>query len=79
MVTESERDKLHRSPVTFTWTSDFLKREAEVRKVMGDWLRDNVVSWKVRRRLLKTNADTFPCEDRLQKWGNHPDGIHGLC
>ena len=31
------------------------------------------------RRLLQTNAGIFPCESRLQKWGNHPDGICVLC
>ena len=79
MVTVSERDQTHKTPVTSTWTVDFLTREGEGHKAMGDWLRDKSVSWKARRRLLQTNADTFPCEDRLQKWGNHPDGICGLC
>ena len=46
---------------------------------MDDWLRDKTVSWKARRRLLQTNAYTFPCEGRLQQWSNHPDGICGLC
>ncbi len=47
---------------------------------MGDWLRDKTISWNsARRRLLQTNAGTFPCETRLQKWGKHPDGICGLC
>ena len=79
MVTVSERDQPHKTPVTSTWTADFLTREGEGRKAMGDWLRDKTVSWKARRRILQTNADTFPCEGRLQKWGNHPDGICGLC
>ena len=78
MVTASERDQLHKTPVTSTWTADFLTREEEGRKVMGDWLRDKSVSWKAHRRLLQTNAVTFPCEGRLQKLGNHPDGICGL-
>ncbi len=66
-------------PPRQTWTADFLTREGEVRKAMGDWLRDKTISWKARRRLLQTNAGTFPCEGRLQKWGKHPDGICGLC
>ena len=37
------------------------------------------ISWKTDRRFLQTNEDTFPYEDRLQKWGKHPDGIYGLC
>ncbi len=79
MVTMSERDQLHNTPVTSTWTDDFLTREGEGHKVMGDWLRDKTVSWKTRRRLLQTNSGTFPCEGRLQKWVKHPDGICGLC
>ena len=79
MVTGSERDQSHKTPVTSTWTPDFLTREGEDHKVMGDWLRDKTDSWKAHRRLLQTNVGTFPCEDRLQKWGKHPDGIYGLC
>ena len=45
---------------------------------MGDWLWNKTISWKTRRRLLQTNAGTFPYEGCLQKWGKHPDGICGL-
>ena len=55
-----------------------LTREGEGHKTMVDWLLDKTVSWKERRRLLQTNTGTFPCEGRLQKWVNHPDGICGL-
>jgi hypothetical protein len=79
MVTTLERDQPHKTPVTSTWTADFLTREGEGRKAMGDWLWDKTISWKARRRLLQTNAGTFPCEGRIQKWGKHPDGICGLC
>ena len=79
MVTTSERDRSHKSPVTSTWTPDFLTREGDGHKTIDVWLRDKTVSWKVRRRLLQTNVGTFPCEGRLQKWGKHPDGICGLC
>ena len=41
MVTVSERDQPHKTPVTSTWTTDFLTREGEGLKAMGDWLRDN--------------------------------------
>ncbi len=58
---------------------DFLTREGEGRKSVGDRLRDKTVSWKARRRLLQTNTGVFPCEDRLQRWGKHPDGICELC
>ena len=63
MVTASERDpicQIHKTPVTSTWTANFLTREGEGLKTMGDWLRDKVVHWKSRRRILQTNAGTFP-------------------
>jgi hypothetical protein len=45
-VTKSERDQSHKTPITSTWTADFLTREGEGRKAIGDWLRDETVSWK---------------------------------
>ena len=59
--------------------ADFLTREGEGRRGMGDCLRDKSIPWETRRRLLQTNSGTFPCETRLHKWGKHPDGICGLC
>jgi hypothetical protein len=47
-VTTRERDQPHKTPVTSTWTSDFLTREGEGLKVVGDWLRDKTISWKTR-------------------------------
>jgi hypothetical protein len=79
MVTRTMREQPHTTPVTTTWTADFLTREGEGRKAMGDWLHDKLIPWKTRRRLLQTNSGTFPCESRLQKWGKHSDGICGLC
>ena len=52
-------DPLGTPPVTSTWTEDFLTREGEGRKTVGDWLRDKTISLKTRRRLLQTNADVF--------------------
>ena len=78
MVTTSELDHLHKTPVTSTWTTDFSTREGEGHKAMGDWLVTQTVHWKTLRRLLQTNVVTFPCEGRLQKWDNHPDGICDL-
>jgi hypothetical protein len=74
-VNTMERNQPHKTPVTSTWTVDFLTRGGKGRKTVGDWLRDKTISWKTRRRLLQTNASVFPCEARLQKWGKHPDGI----
>jgi hypothetical protein len=79
MVTRTMREQAHTTPVTTTWTTDFLTREGEDRKAMGDWLHDKLIPWKACRRLLQTNSGTFPCESRLQKWGKHSDGICGLC
>jgi hypothetical protein len=76
-VTTREREQPHKTPVTSTWTEDFLTREGEGRKAVGDWLRDKTISLKARRRLLQTNADVFPCEGG--KWDKHPDGICELC
>jgi hypothetical protein len=39
---------------------DFLTRKGEERKTVGDWLRDKTISLKAWRRLLQTNAGTFP-------------------
>ena len=39
-VTTMERDQPHKTPITSTWTEDFLTREGEGRKSVGDWLRD---------------------------------------
>jgi hypothetical protein len=74
-VNTMDRNQPHKTPVTSTWTVDFLTRGGKGRKTVGDWLRDKTISWKTRRRLLQTNASVFPCEARLQKWGKHPDGI----
>ena len=69
MVTTMIRDHPHKQPVTSTWTVDFLTKEGEGLKAMGDWLKDKSTSWKAHRRLLQTNAGVFPCEARLQRWG----------
>ena len=48
-----ERGQPHKTPVTSTWTADYLTREGGGHKAMGDWLRDKTISWKARRRLLQ--------------------------
>jgi hypothetical protein len=68
-VTKSERDQSHKTPITSTWTEDFLTREGEGRKAIGDWLRDKTVSWKARRRLLQTNEGVFSMRGSLTKMG----------
>jgi ribonuclease HI len=79
MVTRTMREQSHTTPVTTTWTVDFLTREGEGRKAMGDWLHDKLIPWKTCRCLLQTILGTFPCESRLQKWGKNSDRICGLC
>jgi hypothetical protein len=79
MVTRTMWEQSHTTPVTSTWTADFLTREGEGRKTMGDWLHDKLIPWKACRCLLQTNSGIFPCESRLQKWGKNSDGICGLC
>ncbi len=78
MVTRMMREQPHTTPVTTTWTADFLTREGEDRMTMGDWLHNKPIPWKSRRCLLQTNSGTFPCESRLQKWGKHSDGVCDL-
>ena len=55
-VTTLERDQSHKTPITSTWTADFLTREGEGLNAVGDWFRDKTISWKTRRRLLQTNT-----------------------
>jgi hypothetical protein len=78
-VTTLEREQTHKTPITSTWTVDFLTRQGGGCKTVRDWLRDKTISWKARRRLLQTNAGVFPCVTHLQKWGKHEDGICELC
>jgi hypothetical protein len=79
LLPPTEGTASHTTPVTTTWTADFLTREGEGRKEMGNWLHDKSIPWNARRRLLQTKSGTFPCESRLQKWGTHSDGICCLC
>jgi hypothetical protein len=44
LVTTLERDQTHKTPITSKWTADFLTREGEGRKTVGDWLRDKTIS-----------------------------------
>jgi hypothetical protein len=47
-------------PLTDTWTSDFLSREGQGRKVIGERLRDKAVPWQVQRRLMQAVTNSFP-------------------
>ncbi len=67
MVTTMEWDQPHKILVTSIWTADFLTREGEGHKSVGDCLRDKTISWKTRRSLLQTKADVFPCDARLYR------------
>jgi hypothetical protein len=65
MVTRTIREQSHTTPVTTTWTADFLTREGEDRKAMSDWLHDKSIPWKTHRRLLQTNGwKTCPSHHR---------------
>ena len=68
-VTTLERDQPHKTPIASTWTADFLTREGEGHKTVGDCLRDKTISWKARRRLLQTNAGVFPMRGSTAKMG----------
>ena len=45
MVTRTMREQPHTTPVTTPWAADFLTREGEGRKAMGDWLHDKLIPW----------------------------------
>jgi hypothetical protein len=59
MVTITMRESPHNTPVTTTWTADFLTREDEGRKAVGDWLQDKLIPWKASRRLLRQTQEPF--------------------
>ncbi len=43
-----DQDQPHKIQFTYTWTTDFLTREGKGHTMVGDWLRDKTISWKVR-------------------------------
>ena len=48
------------SPVTKTWSTDFLIRTGVSREEMGKWLGNRGVPWRRRRRLIQIATGTFP-------------------
>jgi hypothetical protein len=64
MVTRTMREQLHNTPVTTMWTADFLTREGEGRKAMGDWLHDKLIPWKARRQI----SEHFRASHVLRNW-----------
>jgi hypothetical protein len=62
MVTRTMWEEPHTTPVTTTWTTDFLTQEGEDRMVMDDCLHNKSIPWKTRRRGLSvTSRDSnFP-------------------
>ena len=71
-VTTLERDQPHKTPIISTWTADFLTREGEGRKAVGDWLRDKTISWKARRnsfrRMRVFSHVRLACKNGANKW-----------
>ena len=53
--------------VVSTWTTEFLTKEGEGLKAVGDWLRHKTISSPNERGSL------FPCQTRLQKWDKYTD------
>ncbi len=69
-VTTMEREQSHKTPVTSTWTSDFLTREGEGHKTVSDWLRDKTISWKARPEEASPNeCGCLPMRDSSAKVG----------
>ena len=57
------------SPVTDTWTADFLSREGESRECLGKYLQDKHVPWMAKRRLVQVCGGTFPTNKWCYKVG----------
>ena len=68
-----------RSPVTDTWTADFLSREGESRECIGDYLRDKHVAWTAKRRLIQVCGGTFPTNKWCYKVGKGNSPHCDLC
>ena len=66
-------------PATDTWSTDFLVREGVGREELGSWLKNKVIPWKRRRRLIQTVTNTFPCGAWLHKIGYRATAGCRLC
>ena len=66
-------------PATDTWSTDFLVREGVGREELGSWLKNKVIPWKRRRRLIQTVTNTFPCGVWLHKIGYRATAGCRLC
>ncbi len=70
-VTTMERDQSHKTPITSKWTVDFLTREGEGHKVVGDWLRERWDSIYWGKDPIGTSPDIY---------GTVSDtGTHNVC
>ena len=67
------------SPVTDTWTADFLSREGESRECIGSYLQDKKVSWTAKRRLIQVCGGTFPTNKWCYKVGKGNSPHCDLC
>jgi len=56
-------------PATSTWSTDFLLREGSSREEIGKWLKNKSIPWQRRRSLLQVVTGTFPCGQKLVKYG----------
>ena len=67
------------SPVTKTWSTDFLIRTGVSREEMGKWLSNRSIPWRRRRRLIQIATGTFPCGEWLASKGLKPSAGCELC
>ena len=67
------------SPVTDTWTADFLSREGESRECLGKYLQDKHVPWMAKRRLVQVCGGTFPTNKWCYKVGKGSSPNCDLC
>jgi hypothetical protein len=66
-------------PVTRKWSTDFLLREGSSRAEIGKWLKNKSKPWQRRRRLLQVVTGTFPCGQKIVKYGYNRTAECILC
>jgi hypothetical protein len=70
-----------KSPVTDTWTADFLSREGESRECLGKYLQDKRVPWMAKRRhmFVPVCGGTFPTNKWCYRVGKGSSPNCDLC
>ena len=61
-----------RTPVTGTWSTNFLIREGQTREQLGKWLTKKSIPEKRRRRMLQLVTNSFPCGANVHRRQKNP-------